>query len=203
MAKRHNLFLIVLTIITMCTSGCLQPCAKEGESIEDMENPLKCCSGLEMIDPKELSEIGSILGVCTAKCGNGVCDSVESYYNCEKDCPKKIPTCAEAGGECGEGECIGIHFDIGEEVSDCLGQCCGCCKEIIPECVPAECCHPTSCVLKQWAPDCSNTVCTEECREGTMDCGCGACEFTYDKADNCHVIWADNVECSPPPHDDF
>jgi hypothetical protein len=41
------------------------------------------------------------------------------------------------------------------------------------DCVPAQCCHPTSCALKSAAPDCSKTMCTKECRGGTMDCGGG------------------------------
>jgi hypothetical protein len=43
------------------------------------------------------------------------------------------------------------------------------------DCVPAECCHPASCVLASAAPNCSDTMCTEECRGGTMDCGQGHC----------------------------
>jgi hypothetical protein len=45
------------------------------------------------------------------------------------------------------------------------------------ECVPAECCHATSCVEKAQAPDCTNIGCTEECAWGTMDCGQGFCEY--------------------------
>jgi len=44
------------------------------------------------------------------------------------------------------------------------------------ECVPAQCCHPTSCVPAQEAPDCSDTICTLNCEPGTMDCGQGYCE---------------------------
>lgn len=42
------------------------------------------------------------------------------------------------------------------------------------DCVPAECCHPTSCVAAIDKPDCSATACTMDCRGGTMDCygGC-------------------------------
>lgn len=43
------------------------------------------------------------------------------------------------------------------------------------DCVPAQCCHPTSCVPASEAPDCSDVACTEECRGGTMDCGQGHC----------------------------
>ena len=44
------------------------------------------------------------------------------------------------------------------------------------DCVPAQCCHPTTCVHKSQAPDCSNIACTKECRPGTLDCGNGHCQ---------------------------
>ena len=40
------------------------------------------------------------------------------------------------------------------------------------DCVPAQCCHPTSAVNKENAPDCSGTLCTMSC-EGSLDCGAG------------------------------
>jgi hypothetical protein len=44
-----------------------------------------------------------------------------------------------------------------------------------PDCVPAQCCHATSCVNKANAPKCEGVACTLDCRGGTMDCsgGCG------------------------------
>ena len=47
------------------------------------------------------------------------------------------------------------------------------CK-IDDDCVPAQCCHPTSCINKKFAPDCSGSVCTEVC-DGPIDCGAGRC----------------------------
>lgn len=44
------------------------------------------------------------------------------------------------------------------------------------ECVPEQCCHPTSCTRAVAAPDCSETMCTMECAPGTMDCGQGECK---------------------------
>ncbi len=41
------------------------------------------------------------------------------------------------------------------------------------DCVPAECCHPKTCVAKGSAPSCGGVMCTKECRGGTMDCGGG------------------------------
>ncbi|MEK6903516.1 MAG: hypothetical protein AABW64_02620 [Nanoarchaeota archaeon] len=40
------------------------------------------------------------------------------------------------------------------------------------DCVPAQCCHPTSVVNKQYAPDCTAVLCDQSC-EGTLDCGKG------------------------------
>ncbi len=44
------------------------------------------------------------------------------------------------------------------------------------DCVAASCCHPTECVPKAEAPDCSDVFCTQECVEGTLDCGQAECK---------------------------
>ncbi|MEA1924290.1 MAG: hypothetical protein U9M95_00315 [Candidatus Altiarchaeota archaeon] len=54
------------------------------------------------------------------------------------------------------------------------------------DCVPGQCCHPTSCVLKENAPGCSGIGCTMECASGTMDCGCGHCACINGE---CKVEW--------------
>lgn len=41
------------------------------------------------------------------------------------------------------------------------------------DCVPAACCHAAACVGRANAPDCSDSMCTMECRYGTLDCGGG------------------------------
>ena len=43
------------------------------------------------------------------------------------------------------------------------------------DCVPAECCHPKTCVNKGAKPNCEGMMCTMVCRGGTMDCGGGKC----------------------------
>lgn len=43
------------------------------------------------------------------------------------------------------------------------------------DCVPAECCHPSSCVAAAQKPDCRAVLCSMECRSGTFDCGGGGC----------------------------
>ena len=43
------------------------------------------------------------------------------------------------------------------------------------DCVPAECCHPISCVSKEKEPNCNDIFCTMECAPGTLDCNQGSC----------------------------
>src|SRR5512145_1724354 len=42
------------------------------------------------------------------------------------------------------------------------------------DCVPAQCCHPTSCINRVAQPSCDGTVCTMMCG-GPLDCGAGSC----------------------------
>ncbi len=49
----------------------------------------------------------------------------------------------------------------------------GGCKED-SDCVPQQCCHPTTCGPKSSAPDCSGKMCTAMCQPNTLDCG-GRC----------------------------
>ncbi len=65
-----------------CLEDC-EKCVKEGKFIP---SPPECCGGLKLIKPK-FEDVVGILGICTAKCGNGVCDAeTESEYNCPEDC---------------------------------------------------------------------------------------------------------------------
>ncbi|MBS3169742.1 hypothetical protein J4210_04615 [Candidatus Woesearchaeota archaeon] len=41
------------------------------------------------------------------------------------------------------------------------------------DCVPDACCHAAGAVNAPFAPDCSDTLCTLECRPETLDCGFG------------------------------
>jgi len=43
-------------------------------------------------------------------------------------------------------------------------------------CVPASCCHATSCVLESEAPNCSDRFCSMSC-DTDLDCGAGRCEY--------------------------
>jgi hypothetical protein len=53
-------------------------------------------------------------------------------------------------------------------------------------CVPASCCHATTCVDESLAPDCSDILCTMSCEPDTMDCGQGSCKW---ENGNCEVEW--------------
>lgn len=43
------------------------------------------------------------------------------------------------------------------------------------DCAPAGCCHPAACINSAYRPDCTDIMCTMECRQGTLDCGAGRC----------------------------
>jgi len=43
------------------------------------------------------------------------------------------------------------------------------------DCVPASCCHASSCIASENKPDCSGIYCSMECAPGTLDCGQGSC----------------------------
>ncbi len=51
------------------------------------------------------------------------------------------------------------------------------------QCVPAQCCHPTSCINVIYKEPCTE-ICTMECRE-PLDCGAGHCGCVDGK---CQVI---------------
>ena len=44
------------------------------------------------------------------------------------------------------------------------------------DCVPATCCHATSCTSLGLAPKCDDAICTQECRLDALDCGQGSCK---------------------------
>jgi hypothetical protein len=54
------------------------------------------------------------------------------------------------------------------------------------DCVPATCCHATSCVPAAEQPDCKDIMCTADCQPNTMDCG-GRCTC---EAGSCKAVLA-------------
>jgi len=61
-------------------------CYSEGQSVPVIADPLACCPGLDLIKPTNSDLVGSS-GYCTAKCGDGICGTIETSYNCPEDCP--------------------------------------------------------------------------------------------------------------------
>ena len=53
------------------------------------------------------------------------------------------------------------------------------------DCIAEQCCHATSAINKNFAPNCKEAICTMECRGGTLDCGYGEIKCTSKK---CAVI---------------
>ena len=43
------------------------------------------------------------------------------------------------------------------------------------DCARASCCHASSCVIKTKEPNCEGRYCTQECVNGTLDCGQASC----------------------------
>jgi hypothetical protein len=105
-----------------CPDDCREgECKKEGESIPLVPDAPSCCEGLTLLLPKNPGLVGT-MGICTAKCGNGVCDSeTETSFNCLKDCK---PVCSDGGCDVGE--------DADNCREDCLPDCGdGTCQEIV------------------------------------------------------------------------
>jgi len=53
------------------------------------------------------------------------------------------------------------------------------------DCVPASCCHASSCISINNAPICSRIACSMGCKPGTMDCGQASCVCQNNK---CAVV---------------
>ncbi len=78
--------------------------------------------------------------------------------------------CTEEAKLCPDGSAVG-RTGPNCEFAPCPGV--GCSTD--NDCVPAACCHATSCVPVTNAPNCGGVACTMNCAPGTMDCG-GGCE---------------------------
>ena len=51
------------------------------------------------------------------------------------------------------------------------------------DCVKSACCHASSCVSSENAPECSGIYCTQACEPGTLDCEQGSCECVNKKCE--------------------
>jgi hypothetical protein len=67
---------------------------------------------------------------------------------------------------------------------------------VYDDCVPAQCCHPASCINKVAQKDCTGIACTMSC-EGPLDCGAGTCGCVQG---TCSVVPAqqDTITVTPP-----
>ena len=120
--------IFLLSLALMALLGCVEEpgpggteCVGEGQTVPVIASPPECCPGLTLIPPKE-SQIVGIMGYCTANCGNGSCDSIESSLNCPQDC-KTVEGCDPSA--CGNGQC---NYGLSEtclNCADCFGLC-GC-----------------------------------------------------------------------------
>jgi len=61
------------------------------------------------------------------------------------------------------------------------------------DCVPAECCHPSSCVKESARPSCAGIYCTMVC-SGPLDCGAGSCGCVNGK---CSVVPRSSARYAP------
>lgn len=64
---------------------------------------------------------------------------------------------------------IAIYLLLLPPIHQMLPEC-----KVDSDCVPEQCCHPTSCVNKEFAPDCTDIMCGKMCK-GPIDCGEGRC----------------------------
>jgi hypothetical protein len=158
-----------------CSNGkCLLSCKKEGETIPVIPNPPVCCNGLILIPPKDPLTLG-IAGICTSKCGNGICDSSnESNYNCPQDCPVTY-NCSN-NSDCGTDGYIGNSFCKND--SNDVFQ-----KYITYTCNNPGTCH-SSCSSSETIKLKEACNCFGKCHEGTCVKKC--VDNDLDSYDNCN-----------------
>ena len=118
------------------------------------------------------TEIGYLGDPCSSPsdCESGLCTPAPdgSGGRCTRRC---VP--GEAS-ECPDGWRCEDTLQLGRVcVPRPPGGICALC-ETDADCVPAGCCHAAACVGTANAPDCTDMMCTQECRYGTLDCG-GRC----------------------------
>ena len=88
-----------------------------------------------------------------APCPNCGCPSgyIQTGSTCNPSCYYSEPRCMQPSIQCGQ-------------TNSCLTD---------DDCVPAQCCHPTSCINKAFKGVC-NELCSDVC-QGPLDCGAGSC----------------------------
>lgn len=90
----------------------MNQCVQEGGSIPVILNAPKCCSGLKLIKPMQ-QDIAGTSGICTAKCGNGICDNAtETNYNCPKDCFGAVKNYCKASDRRNDTVCPAVFMPV-------------------------------------------------------------------------------------------
>lgn len=140
-------------------------CKGEGETIPVIANPPQCCAGLTLIPPKEQNIVGTS-GYCTAKCGNGSCDEIESELNCPKDCPK---VCTSLPSTC----TLYCPYGFKKDASGC--NVCAC---VEPPCAITTCNLYCQYGFKKDASGCPICECVEQPLKG------GLVLYAYDEYGN-------------------
>lgn len=142
----------------------------------------KCADG---IDPYHKCISGKCVNLTFIRdpCLDHVCPKGNWHRKTENSC-FRYDRCAEKG--CNDGssltkdECIGI----GTRSEGCLYTIVEDNKKYFCEknsdCVPEQCCHPTSCINREFAPNCEGIFCTMVCK-GPIDCGAGKCSCVNNK----------------------
>jgi beta propeller repeat protein len=142
-------------------------CISEGGSIAVIPDPPSCCAGLTLIPPKDSQLVGS-MGICTAKCGNGVCDSTtETNYNCPADCTAievaPVDPCADvqcsSGSYCLNGTCLQLpQFSVIPLMTVEMYSYCGDDICSSSENSSGDCCSDCGCASGSY---CSNNTCVQ------------------------------------------
>lgn len=99
-----------------------------------------------------------------------------TYANCAK-------TGCNDNSETTRDECI----SIGSRSEGCLYTISNQTCLVDEDCLPAQCCHPTSCTSRSNLPNCLDVACSMDCKPETMDCGQGVCVCLGNK---CQVQWS-------------
>ncbi len=193
-----------------CSHAAIQACKGEGETIPVIAEPPECCEGLELIPPKEENILG-ISGICTALCGNGVCDTeTESNYNCTQDCGEEDPcenVSCDPNEKCVDGDCVlkmcgemGGAICTGNKVCSEItvlaagtSQCClGTCIEPVECDNDLDCNDQDACTVDTCndANSCVNTAITA-CSDND---GCCPTSCTYENDSDCEATGNLEVE---------
>jgi len=164
-AKNLLLIAIVLVAISFLSACQPQPSSEAGNDSTELVNPSATyCVEQGNSYIIKTAEDGSQSGICILEDGTA-CDGW-AYFR--KECGVDDDTTApdrQEGGATG----------AGAAATDCTAD---------SNCVPAECCHPTTCINSESKGVC-NLMCTMECRPGTLDCGQGSCKCI---AGNCEAV---------------